>query len=299
MTPQALAHATTADARPPGSTGPDPGDPETAPPAVVPTGSTRQTRFLSFLRRLAIRLAIIAVMIGLWFYASGRIFPDFIISRPDQVVRRFGDWLSDGSLLSNLGVTLEETAIGFVIGSVLGCILGILFGLYESVARTISPFANMLYSMPKIMLSPLIVVWFGIDLTMKVFIAALSCVWVVFYNVWNATRRIDTNLLDQFRLMGANQRQIVAGLYLPAATTWLLTSLRIAFPIALIGAVVGEFVASGKGLGHAALDAGQRYDSAGVLVAVLTITVVASVIDALLGVVQSRVALWQGEGARH
>jgi NitT/TauT family transport system permease protein len=248
--------------------------------------------------RLLIRIAIFVGLCALWQFASGRIFPVFVISSPGLVVDRFGDWLSSGELISNLGFTLQACGLGFVLGSLIGSVLGLLFGMYESIARVISPFANMLYSMPKIMLSPLIVVWFGIGLTMKVVIATLSCVWVVFYNVWNATRRIDRNLLDQFRLMGANQRQIVAGLYLPSATTWLLTSLRIAFPIALIGAVVGEFVAAGKGLGHLALDAGQRYDAAGVLVAVLTITVTAGCIDAVLGVIQSRVALWQGEGER-
>jgi NitT/TauT family transport system permease protein len=253
-------------------------------------------RFFVWGRRMFIRLLILVVLCGLWQYASGRIFPVFIVSSPSLVVDRFGDWIASGKVISNLGYTMQACGLGFLLGSLIGSTLGLVFGLYEAVARVISPFANMLYSMPKIMLSPLIVVWFGIDLTMKVVIATLSCVWVVFYNVWNATRRIDRNLLDQFRLMGASQRQIVFGLYLPSATTWLLTSLRIAFPIALIGAVVGEFVAGSKGLGHLALDAGQRYDSAGVLVAVLTITIVAVIIDSILGFVQSRVALWQGEG---
>ncbi|MEV4377420.1 ABC transporter permease [Streptosporangium sp. NPDC049644] len=258
----------------------------------------RRERLLDLAKLWGIRIAIVVVFCSAWQFASGRLLPVFIISSPTTVVERFGQFMEGGKLLSHLSYTMQACGLGFAIGALVGSTLGLLFGIYESTSRVIAPFAAMLYSMPKIMLSPLIVVWVGVDLTMKVFVAAFSCMWVIFYNVWNATRRIDHNLLDQMRLMGANQRQIITGLYLPSATTWLLTSLRVAFPVALIGAVVGEFVASSQGLGHLALDSGQRYDSAGVLVAVLTITVTAMTIDSVLGAIQRKVALWQGEGAR-
>nr|MDT0661226.1 ABC transporter permease [Micromonospora sp. DSM 115978] len=258
----------------------------------------RRERMAELARLWTIRLVIVVAFCSAWQFASGRIFPVFIVSSPQLVLERFGDFMEGGELLSHLAYTMRACLTGFAIGAVVGSTLGLAFGIFEPVARTIRPFAAMLYSTPKIMLAPLIVVWFGVDLTMKVVIAAFSCMWVIFYNVWNATRRIDRNLLDQFRMMGANQRQIIAGLYLPSATTWLLTSLRVAFPIALIGSVVGEFVASNQGLGHLALDSGHRYDTAGVLVAVLTITLTAMTIDTLLTALQRKVALWQGEGER-
>lgn len=258
----------------------------------------RRVKAVDLVRVNAVRLVILTLFLLTWQWASGRVFPVFIISSPELVWDRFGTWISDGSLFDNLFYTMKACVSGFAIGATIGSTLGLLFGIYAAVARVIAPFAAMLYAMPKIMLSPLIVVWFGVDMTMKIIIAAFSCMWVIFYNVWNATRRIDRNLLDQFRLMGGNQLQIITGLYLPSATTWLLTSLRVAFPIALIGAVVGEFVASSQGLGHLALDSGQRYDSAGVIVAVLTVTFTAVCIDSVLAAIQRKVALWQGEGER-
>jgi len=272
-----------------------------APPKRRPVKKQRSQRSawaLDMLMLWGIRALIVVAMLGLWQFCSGRVFPVFIVSSPQLVFERFGDFMEGGQLLSDLSYTMRACLMGFAIGAVIGSSLGLAFGIFESVARTIRPFAAMLYSTPKIMLAPLIVVWFGVDLQMKVVISAFSCMWVIFYNVWNATRAIDRNLLDQFRLMGANQRQIIAGLYFPSATTWLLTSLRVAFPIALIGAVVGEFVASNQGLGHLALDSGHRFDTAGVLVAVLTITFTAMLIDSLLTALQRKVALWQGEGER-
>lgn len=258
----------------------------------------RRDRIIDVFRLWGIRLLVVVVFLSVWQFVAGRFFPIFITSSPTLVADRFMALLEGGVLLDHLFYTMRACLGGFAIGAAIGSTLGLIFGIYGSVARVIAPFAAMLYSMPKIMLAPLIVVWFGVDMLMKIVIAAFSCMWVIFYNVWNATRRIDQNLLDQMRLMGANQRQIIFGLYFPSATTWLLTSLRVAFPIALIGSVVGEFVASHKGLGYLALNSGHRYDTAGVLVAVLTITVTAMTIDSILSAIQRKVALWQGEGER-
>ncbi len=269
-----------------------------APAKAAQKRDERRGKLADIARLWAIRIAIAVAFCATWQLVSGRVFPVFIVSSPTLVVERFGEFMQGGELLSHLSYTMRACGLGFTIGALIGSTLGLIFGIYESVSRVIAPFAAMLYSTPKIMLSPLIVVWVGVDLTMKVFVATVACMWVIFYNVWNATRRIDRNLLDQLRLMGASQRQIVVGLYLPSAMTWLLTSLRLAFPVALIGAVVGEFVASSQGLGHLALDSGQRYDSAGVIVAVLTITLTAMTIDSILAAIQRKVALWQGEGVR-
>jgi NitT/TauT family transport system permease protein len=278
-----------------------PAQPVTEPPTTVtvpPPVDLRREKLKDQAQLYGIRLLIILVMLTAWQLCSGRVFPVFIISSPQLVFDRFFQFMEGGELVGHLFYTMRACLLGFGIGAVVGSTLGLAFGIFEPVARTIRPFAAMLYSTPKIMLAPLIVVWFGVDTTMKVVISAFSCMWVIFYNVWNATRGIDRNLLDQFRLMGANQRQIILGLYLPSATTWLLTSLKVAFPIALIGAVVGEFVASNKGLGYLALDSGHRFDTAGVLVAVITITLTAMTVDSLLTALQRKVALWQGEGER-
>jgi NitT/TauT family transport system permease protein len=210
------------------------------------------------------------------------------------------DWLSSGYLLSNLGVTLEETFIGFAFGTLIGVAAGLLIGLSRFASDVLSPFINALYAVPKIMLGPLFVVWFGIDLTMKATLSGLFVVFIVFYNIWTGVQEVDQDLVEAFRVMGGGRWAIVRGIYIPSALSWLFNSLRLAFPVALIGATVGEFVASSAGLGFVATNAATQADTAGVFVAVVAVTVVAVAMDQLIVAAQRIVNRRSGrnEGGR-
>jgi len=222
-----------------------------------------------------LRLVILAAVLVSWQLTSGHLFPSFIMSSPSQVWDRLTNWLSNGYILNNLGVTLQETFIGFLGGTVIGAAAGLLIGLSKFAADVLSPFINALYAIPKIMLGPLFVVWFGIDLTMKATLAGLFVVFIVFYNIWTGVQEVDKDLVEMYRVMGGSRWAIVRGIYLPSAMSWLFNSLRLAFPVALIGATVGEFVASSEGLGYVATNAATQADTAGVFVAVVVVTVVA------------------------
>jgi NitT/TauT family transport system permease protein len=143
-------------------------------------------------------------------------------------------------------------------------------------------------------------VWFGIDLTMKGTLAGLFVVFIVFYNIWTGVQEVDKDLVEAFRVMGGSRWAIIRGIYIPSALSWLFNSLRLAFPVALIGATVGEFVASSAGLGFVATNAATQADTAGVFVAVIVVTIVAVAMDQLIIVVQRMVNRRSGrnEGGR-
>lgn len=247
----------------------------------------------------ASRLVILALVLGVWQLASGTVFPTFVVSSPSQVGARFWQWLQNGYILQNLGVTLEETAIGFVGGTLVGATAGILLGMSSYASDVASPYINALYALPKIMLGPLLVVWFGIELQMKAILSGLFVVFIVFYNIWSGVREVDRDLIEAFRVMGAKRRALIKSLYIPAALTWLFTSLRIAFPVALIGAIVGEFIASNQGVGYVVTKAASIYDAAGVFVGIIAVTIAAVVVDGLIVVAQGAVTRRQGrEGGR-
>jgi NitT/TauT family transport system permease protein len=228
------------------------------------------------------RVIILAAVLITWQLTSGHWFPAFVMSSPVRVWDKVRDWLSNGYLLSNLGVTLEETFIGFAFGTLIGVAAGLLIGLSRFASDVLSPFINALYAVPKIMLGPLFVVWFGIDLTMKATLSGLFVVFIVFYNIWTGVQEVDQDLVEAFRVMGGGRWAIVRGIYIPSALSWLFNSLRLAFPVALIGATVGEFVASSQGLGFVATNAATQADTAGVFVAVIVVTIVAVAMDQLI-----------------
>jgi len=232
------------------------------------------------------RAAILAAVLVTWQLTSGHLFPAFIMSSPSQVWDKATNWLGNGYILSNTGVTLEETFIGFLGGTFIGATAGVAIGLSRFASDVLSPFVNALYAVPKIMLGPLFVVWFGIDLTMKGLLAGLFVVFIVFYNIWSGVQEVDKDLVEMFRVMGGSRWAIIRGIYLPSALSWLFNSLRLAFPVALIGATVGEFIASSEGLGYVATNAATQADTAGVFVAVVVVTIVAVTMDQLIVQIQ-------------
>lgn len=246
------------------------------------------------------RVIILAAVLLTWQLTSGHWFPAFVMSSPLQVWDRLKEWVGNAYILNNLGVTLEETFIGFAVGTFVGAAAGVLIGLSRFASEVLSPFINALYAVPKIMLGPLFVVWFGIDLTMKGTLAGLFVVFIVFYNIWSGVQEVDQDLVEMFRVMGASRWAIIRGIYLPSALSWLFNSLRLAFPVALIGATVGEFIASSAGLGFVATDAANQADTTGVFVAVIVVTIVAVAMDQVIVLVQRLVnrRLGKNEGGR-
>jgi len=234
----------------------------------------------------ACRLIILLGVLGTWQATSGHWFPEFVMSSPSKVWDRMKDWIDSGYLWDNTKVTLEETFIGFTLGTTVGATMGLLIGLSKFASDVLSPFINAMYAVPKIMLGPLFVVWFGIDLVMKVILSALFVVFIVFYNIWTGVQEVDKDLVEMYRVMGGSRWAVLRGIYIPSALSWLFNSLRLAFPVSLIGATVGEFVAAQKGLGYVATTSAVQADTAGVFVAVIVVTVVAVLMDQLIVLVQ-------------
>lgn len=246
------------------------------------------------------RVLILAAVLISWQLTSGHLFPGFVMSSPSQVWDQIKTWLANGYIIDNLGVTLKETFIGFAFGTLIGAAAGIVIGLSRFASDVLSPFINALYAVPKIMLGPLFVVWFGIGLTMKATLSGLFVVFIVFYNIWTGVQEVDKDLVEMFRVMGGSRWAIIRGIYIPSALSWLFNSLRLAFPVALIGATVGEFIASSEGLGFVATNAATQADTAGVFVAVIAVTIVAVAMDQLIVLIQRIVnhRLGKTEGGR-
>lgn len=239
------------------------------------------------------RLALTVVLLVAWQLCAGRVFDITFTSRPLDVVRRLADWQRQGLLWSNTWVTLKEVILGFLLGAGAGAVTGFVLASLPTFYRMVDPFIVALYSLPKVALAPLFIVWFGIGMEMKVLLAAVTVFFLVFLNTAVGVREVDRGLIDAVRLMGGRRRDIVLKVVLPASMTGLLTGLKVAVPYSLIGAVIGELVASNRGLGYLISDAAANFDTAGVFATLVVLSVIATVLNLIVGLIDRRANRWK------
>ncbi|MQA85300.1 MAG: ABC transporter permease subunit [Streptosporangiales bacterium] len=241
---------------------------------------------------IASRLLVLVAILGAWEISSRTFVDPFAASMPSLIFDRFLEWLTDGFLLGNLAVTLMESVVGFAIGAVIGISLGLALSFNDAASKVCAPYINALYALPKVTLGPLFVIWFGIAIKMKIVMAAVFVVFLIFYNTWSGARDVDQGLVDSLRLMNANKREIARKVVLPSALVWVFNGLRVSFPLALMGATIGEIIASKRGIGFIVTDSAAQFDTTGVFTAIFTLMFVAVAVDRIIVLTQAHALKW-------
>lgn len=234
----------------------------------------------------------IAVLL-IWQGASGRLVDNFFISNPIDVAYRLAGWTMDGSIFRHIGATVHATMMGFAIGSVGGAILGVWLGVSPLASRLLNPYLNALNALPKVALAPLFVLWFGLGIESKIALAAVLVLFLVFLNTFAGVREVDQDLIDGARLMRATRAQVITKVIIPSAMSWVFAGLKISVPYALIGAVLGEMIASNRGLGYLVQFSGSQFDTAGVFAVLFVIALLAVGLNYLVEMVQNRMERWR------
>jgi NitT/TauT family transport system permease protein len=258
--------------------------------------ATRRAKYLQRQRTLVIvvgRLLLLVCLIAFWQFAAGRLVNPLFISDPVDIVKRLGEWISDGTLWFHTSITLEETLLGLFYGSTAGILASIFLGLLPMIARILDPFLIALNSIPKVAIAPVFILWFGIEMEMKVVLAAVTVFFLIFFSTLSGIRDVDENLVIAAILMGGKRRDIVLKVILPSAIGSILTGLRIAIPYALIGAVIGELVASSRGLGYLINISSNQFDTAGVFAALLVLTIIAGLLNAVVNFIDRKASRWK------
>lgn len=245
-----------------------------------------------------LRLVLTVALLVCWEAAADRWFDITFTSKPSDIAERLREWSDDGTLWTNSWVTIQEVVYGFLLGAAAGALAGFVLASFTLAYRVLDPFMMALYSIPKVALAPLFIVWFGIGMHMKVLLAAATVFFLVFLNTAAGVREVDRGLIDAVRLMGGNRWHIARKVVLPASMTGVLTGLKVAIPYALIGAVIGELVASNRGLGYLINDAAAQFDTAGVFATLVVLSVIAALLNLLVGLIGRRVNRWKPIDAR-
>jgi NitT/TauT family transport system permease protein len=231
----------------------------------------------------------VGVLILVLWQVSSQIFGTFTLSSPSLIVERIAELVSTGKLWPNLTTTLTETFAGLAIGMVVGVAVGVLIASSKVVGRWFYPYIMALYSLPRVALAPLFIVWFGIGLESKIFMVVTMVVFVAFYNTYQGMRSIDPDLLEMTRSFRASWGARLRWAVLPAVAPWILTSLRLSIALALIGAVIAELVGASQGLGYYMGYSANVLDTTGVFAGLVIITVIAMVAEQIVALIERRV----------
>ena len=219
--------------------------------------------------------------------------PPFILPTPDLVLSRFIQVLQDGSLFRHFAITLGEVVAGLCIGALAAASTGYLLAKSKRLERMLSPYIVASQSVPVVAIAPLLIIWFGPGLLSKVLICALIVFFPILINTVVGVRAVPADLYDLMRSLKASRWQIFHLLEVPAAMPVLLGGARIGATLSVIGAVVGEFVGSDRGLGFLINVGRGQYDVALVFVAVFSLVFMALVLYGLVVLLENRLLAWQ------
>ena len=244
-------------------------------------------------RNVAVTVAIFAVSLGAW-EAIVRAFaiPLFILPPPSQVALALWRGLASGVYVQHLGYTLVETLLGFIVGSLLGFFLGTAVAMNRWVEFFLYPYIVMFQSLPKVALAPLIVVWFGLGLTSKVINAALVAFFPLLVNTMVGLKSADEDRVSLMRALAASEPQIFWMLRLPGALPFVMAGLDVAVILALIGAIVGEFVGAQHGLGMLIQSMNFTMDVSGQFSVLLILSVLGLALNKGIAILRRRVLFW-------
>lgn len=240
-----------------------------------------------------LRIALVGLVLLGWEYASGTLISDFFFSRPSAIGAVLWGWIASGRLFYHAAITVVEALAGFFFGGLAGMLAGVLLARNRLLGQVLDPFILMFYSLPKVALAPLFVIWFGVDIGMKITLTATIVFFLVFLNTFTGVRNVSREQEAIMRLMGAKERHILTKVVLPSAVTWVFTGLRLSVPYALIGAIVGELIASNRGLGYLLSNAAGQFNTAGVFAALVAIITLAMLLNLFVRLVEQIAMPWQ------
>ena len=219
--------------------------------------------------------------------------PSFMLPSPGDVFRRFIKTIRDGSLWLHLGTTLFEVLMGLALGVITATILGYLVAKSRWIERLLAPYIVASQSVPMVAIAPLLVIWFGPGLLSKILIAALIVFFPVLVNTVVGVRAVPEDLRALMRSLQASRWQTLRLLEIPAALPVFFGGLRVGATLAVIGAVVGEFVGADRGLGFLINVGRGLYDTALVFVAMFVLIGLALVLYGSVVLLENRLLAWQ------
>jgi len=250
---------------------------------------------------IALQVALLLAVIGAWELAASLQWIDpFFFSQPSIFFARVVRWLTEPgfllggrSIYHHLLVTMEEMIGGFALGVVFGIAVGFALGRSQFWSAVFNPYIQVLNALPRLVLAPIFVLLLGIDQRSKIVLGFSLVFFIVFFNAYRGVRDVDRNILNNARMLGATETQLVWHVLLPSAMSWIISSLHTSVGFALVGAVVGEYLGAAQGLGWIISQAQGNFDAAGVYAGMLILCIVVILVEFGVTWIERRLIKWK------
>ncbi|MBJ3776987.1 ABC transporter permease [Acuticoccus mangrovi] len=232
------------------------------------------------------RTALFVAAVLIWQGLSGTVINTFWISSPVLVAERLWQLAVSGALVWHASATVWQALLGLLLGMVVGVVVGLALHVLPRLAEAADPYIMGLYSLPRIALAPLFILYFGIGLLSKVMMAFSFVVFIFLLNTMQGLREVDQDQIDMMRSMRASRLYIARKLQLPSMLPWLFSAARISVGLALIGSVLGELLGANRGLGWYIEHASGRLDTTGLFAGLAALMVVAVLLNQVVNILE-------------
>ncbi len=254
---------------------------------------------MSRARLLSAQVGVGLLLLLIWHIGSTMpifgvyVLPKFFFSTPLEVLARIWKLFATGHIWRHLWITMLETGLAFFIGSALGIVFGFWFARSPRVAAVFDPYLKMANALPRVVLAPIFMLWFGLGVWSKVALGVTLVFFIVFFNVYQGVREAPPAVIANARMLGMNERQLLRHVYWPSALSWMFSSLHTSVGFALVGAVVGEYLGSAAGLGYLIHEAEGVFDVTGVFAGMIVLALFVVALDFCVTLIEDRLLAWR------
>ncbi len=263
------------------------------------TAAARAPRFFMnrrFWESVVLRLLVFVMAVTIWEVAVGddksRLFN---VSKPSLIGAALWNQITTPAFwLDHMRVTMQEILIGWLLGSATGVIFGLVLARFRLLHTALDPFLMGIYSLPRVALAPLFIIWFGIGVESKVALVVSIVFFVMVINTIVGAKNVDQDLVNSVRTMGASDLFVTRKVVFPSIVPWIFSGLRIGIGLALIGAVVGEMLAAQFGMGFIIARASGAFDTKLVFSTLIILAIVAMLLNEGMKTIERRLLRWQG-----
>jgi NitT/TauT family transport system permease protein len=245
-------------------------------------------------RVLVLRVVLVVLVLAAWQYVGSLSeHNEFFYSQPTSIVEALGNLLTSSTFYVDLRYTMVETVLGFLIGGVAGVLLGFGLAFSKTGYRVLDPILNALNCLPRIALSSLFILWFGLGMQSKIALAISLVFFPLFLNAYKGATTIDPDHVLLMHTFRASRMDVIRKITLPATAPWVITGAKMGVAQALGGAIIGEIIASQHGLGAVLNTDAQAFATGEEFAILLVLIVIALILNGIFTVFENRTSSWR------